>query len=152
MRYYLKKTSIMNCEQKSGIFLNIKCSNTAEHECDTCEKQICKIHVHRYNDKDLCENCYWETYIYTTERVTNDYDHHNETTIIGFPTGGTGGTASNNSDSNPTGFEEGFGGGEFGGGGATGSWTEGDAQSFNDTSTDTNGGLLGGTDSTFFYS
>ena len=144
----------MNCEQKSGVFLNIKCSNTAEYECNNCEKQVCKTHVHRYNGRDLCENCYWETYIYTNERIKDDYDHHDETTIIGFPTGtgNTSSTTNGNNNNDPTHFDDGFGGGEFGGGGATGAWTEGDAESFNDTSTDANGGLLGGTDSTFFYS
>jgi len=134
----------MNCEQKSGIFLNIKCNNNVKHECSNCEKQVCKTHLHRYIGRDLCENCYWETYIYSKEKIVDDYDYHNETTIIGFPS-----TTNNN---HPVSFEEEFGGGEFGGGGASSSWTEGELESFNDTSTEINGSLLGDADSTFFYS
>ncbi len=135
----------MNCEQKSGVFLNISCTNSPEKTCSKCEKKVCKLHVHRFEKKDLCENCYWEKYLYANEKVNSDYDYHDEGSIITT----TSSSPSSNEGSNDGGFDGGFGGGEFGGGGASSGWTEGDAESFNDT-TET-GGLLNN-DDTFFYS
>lgn len=138
----------MNCEQKSGVFLNISCSNSIEKTCVNCKKEVCKTHIHRFEKKDLCENCYWENYLYEEEKQRSDYDYHDEGSII-LKTSSS--SASNNSSSKGSegGFNNGFGGGEFGGGGASSGWTEGDVESFSDT-TET-GALLNDND-TFFYS
>lgn len=138
----------MNCKQKSGVFLNISCKNTVENTCTNCKKQVCNTHSYKSNANVLCEDCYWENYFYTTENIRKK----NTDTDVFIATTTTSNTVSNttNETSTPAGFEDGFGGGEFGGGGASSSWTEGDMESLNASETE-NGGLLSN-DDTFFYS
>lgn len=136
----------MSCEQKSGVFLNISCKNKIEETCSNCQKKVCNVHVHVINAKKLCEDCYWENYLYTAD---DTFTRHHEVDVF-IATSNSNTSHSSNSASTPTGFDDGFGGGGFGGGGASSSWTEGDIQSLNDTGTE-NGGLLS-TDDTFFYS
>lgn len=138
----------MNCEQKSGVFLNRNCSRTATNGCSNCEKQVCQVHFHQFEGQDLCEDCYWEKYLYAESvQPVHEYDDfHNDTTII--PTSSSS-SSSSPADTEKAGFDGGFGGGEFGGGGASGAWTEGDAQGFDET--DAAGGLLDN-DDTFYYS
>ena len=134
----------MKCEQKSGVFLNLACERTASKTCDTCKKEICKRHFHSYETAELCEDCFWEQFLYAEEKKEEFYDTDDYTSA-------NRGTTSSPSSSNTkdTGFDGGFGGGEFGGGGASAAWTDGDAAGFNDT--DTAGGLLD-QDDTFYYS
>jgi len=133
----------MSCEQKSGVFLNESCHRTVTETCDNCTKKICHVHFHKFEGNELCEDCYWEKYLYTEEQklmVDNTYDDSDDDTVL---------TSSSTSDATDRGFEGGFGGGGFGGGGAAGSWTEGDAKGFDETNA--GGGLLDN-DDTFYYS
>jgi len=141
----------MNCKQKSGVFLNLDCPNPKTKTCLTCKKEVCDIHAHTVNSSVLCEDCFWENYLYSVT-ANSDSLVDRDFTDTYPPTLGSSSTTSFSSSSNksPGGFENGFGGGEFGGGGASNSWTEGDMQSLNDSDTG-NGGLLG-SDDTFFYS
>lgn len=132
----------MNCEQKSGVFLNEDCKRTAANTCSNCEKHVCKVHTHRYDAIDLCEDCYWEKFLYAEQARDNDYVHDDTRTHTNTNTHST-------TESTNEGFDGGFGGGGFGGGGASGAWTEGEAQSFNETD---NGGGLFDNDDTFYYS
>ncbi|MFK7813890.1 MAG: hypothetical protein AB8B59_15450 [Maribacter sp.] len=135
----------MSCEQKSGVFLKVGCKRTVTNTCTNCEKKICHVHFHHFEANDLCEDCYWEKYLYAEEKkqknenddVYDDFD----TTIVS--------TSYSTSDTEDSGFKDGFGGGGFGGGGASGEWTEGEALGFNET--DSSGGLLDN-DDTFYYS
>lgn len=139
----------MNCNQKSGVFLNLVCNNTSEKKCTNCKKNICESHAHIFETKILCEDCYWETYLYTVTQEKMDY--YDEST---FHSGNTYTGTSNSSDANiPTdsGFDEGFGGGGFGGGGATSSWSEGDIESVNNN-INAEGNTFLDNDETFFYS
>ena len=129
----------MNCEQKSGVFLNLNCERTATNTCENCKKKICATHFRMHNAAELCVDCYWEKYLYAEEKKEELYQ---DDTYTPAPMDTTGTT----DDST---FQGGFGGGGFGGGGASGAWTEGDAAGFNETNTD--GGLLD-TDDTFYYS
>lgn len=135
----------MNCQQKSGVFLNVHCSNTKENQCSYCDKEICKTHTNVLESKQYCEDCYWECFLFSKEeRKYNDTD-----TFI-TDTSTTSYASSSSNDDSDTGFSGGFGDGGFGGGGASGQWTEGDMQSLNDTNSQAS--LLSGTDDTFFYS
>ncbi len=139
----------MNCEQKSGVFLNISCNNTIEETCSNCKKEVCKTHAFKSKLKTYCEDCYWENYFYVIEDK-DTYSSYNDVFVetSNSPTVFT----SNDETPSPTGFEDGFGGGSFGGGGAGGSWTEGEMQSLaDDTNNEIGGGLLS-SDDTFFYS
>ncbi|KZS42454.1 hypothetical protein AWE51_03150 [Aquimarina aggregata] len=135
----------MNCQQKSGVFLNLDCKNAKAHTCNNCKKDICEAHTHTLESKHLCEDCYWETYLFSTKKrdVYADDNYINDTYVNYDSTSQT--------SSPPSGFDGGFGGGSFGGGGASGTWTEGDMQSLNDTNTGDTLGMLGA-DDTFFYS
>ena len=137
----------MNCQQKSGVFLNLDCTNTKAHVCSKCQKDICNPHTRNYKSTNLCEDCYWETLLFSAEKQKDTLmdDHYTDTTPFIADTSNTA------VSSQPSGFEDGFGGGGFGGGGAEGTWTEGDLQSLEDTSTNDGLGLLGA-DDTFFYS
>lgn len=137
----------MNCEQKSGVFLNESCKNSFAHTCDNCRKQICHEHYHKIESHDLCEDCYWEKYLYLEDEEQIDDVVFDDTTRSTFTVSSS--STSTSSSEQEGGFKEGFGGGEFGGGGAAGAWTEGDAQGFNET--DGAGGLLDN-DDTFYYS
>lgn len=141
----------MNCQQKSGVFLNIHCSNTKKNNCSNCNKDVCETHSHTLESKSFCEDCYWERFLYSIE-VRENYDRDiliERTTTINTSNRPI---SSGNSDSSSrdSGFDGGFGGGSFGGGGASGAWTEGDMQSLDDNNTA--GGFLSDTDDTFFYS
>ncbi|MFS4491827.1 hypothetical protein [Maribacter sp. 2308TA10-17] len=134
----------MSCEQKSGVFLNKSCSRTVTNTCSNCDKKTCHVHFHRFDESDLCEDCYWEKYLYAEEKKNNYnpeiYDDSDGTIIS---------SSSSSNDSEDAGFDGGFGGGGFGGGGAAGTWTDGDAKGFEET--DSTGGLLN-SDETFYYS
>ncbi|RMA64292.1 hypothetical protein [Ulvibacter antarcticus] len=140
----------MNCEQKSGVFLNMNCINSVEETCSNCEKQICKPHSHVLDTNMLCEDCYWERFIYDKEKKAKEYFDNNEHRLMDS-TRST--PISSNSSETPS-FEGGFGGGGFGGGGASGEWSEADAGSFTETAGGAAAaGLMGSeTDDTFFYS
>lgn len=135
----------MNCQQKSGVFLNINCSNTKKNKCSNCDKDVCEIHSHILESKYYCEDCFWERFLYTIE-VRDHYDNDTFTESNTMST-------SNSRNETDSGFGGGFGGGGFGGGGASSEWTEGDIQSL-DTNNSNNAaeGLLLDTDDTFFYS
>ena len=99
-----------------------------------------------------CEDCYWEIFLLTTETkrdhdTTTDYSSHD--VIISTASTNTSNTKPSTT-SEPEGFGGGFGGGQFSGGGAGASWTEGDMQSLD--SVDGQSGLLTDNDDTFFYS
>ena len=141
----------MNCEQKSGIFLNRSCENEAIKICSNCNKNVCKTHSHILDAKKLCEDCYWEFFLYSeehrnTETYIDNRNNHDRTTTFS--------QSSNSGTTEREGFEGGFGGGQFGGAGASGVWTEGDKQGFNQEDAATAGAGLfdDGNDSTFFYS
>ena len=135
----------MNCNQKSGIFLNITCANEATKQCSNCDKKVCNTHHHILNKVKLCEDCYWEFFLYSEEQKINR-------TIQIYDNGRMTSTTSSSSSSNEReGFEEGFGGGTFGGGGASGAWTDGDKEGFNATDIVAGAGLSDN-DNTFFYS
>nr|WP_321226161.1 hypothetical protein [uncultured Psychroserpens sp.] len=140
----------MNCQQKSGVFLNIDCQNPIKNTCSNCEKEVCKTHSHLLEATMYCEDCYWEAFLLTTEmKPDNTTRRHDDDIIIASsPTMNT--RSGSGSSSDPDGFGGGFGGGQFSGGGAGGSWTEGDMQSLADT--DAQGGFLTDGDDTFFYS
>lgn len=132
----------MKCEQKSGVFLNLDCQNTKEHKCNNCKKNVCKMHAHAFSLGHLCEDCYWEDYLYSKHEIDDNFIE---------------GTYLNSDDASQTsssdfvgGFDGGFGGGSFGGGGASGNWTEGDMQSLDDSSE--NHSSMLGSDDKFFYS
>jgi len=133
----------MNCEQKSGVFLNRSCERSATETCDTCKKEICETHLRLYKVFKYCIDCYWEAYLYAEEQNEEFYDNETDTPKDNDT------TSSPTSSSDDGTFQGGFGGGGFGGGGAGGTWTEGDAQGFNETNTE--GGLLD-KDDTFYYS
>jgi hypothetical protein len=137
----------MNCKQKSGVFLNLDCPNPKTQTCTQCKKEVCDVHVHAVNSSFLCEDCFWENYLYSIQDqndtfIDRDFVDTYPPVIIS--------TSSSSSDTSPGGFDEGFGGGEFGGGGASAGWTEGDKQSFSDSAT--GDGAILGSDDTFFYS
>lgn len=136
----------MSCEQKSGVFLKEPCNRTVTNSCANCEKKICHVHFHHFEANDLCEDCYWERYLYAEPLKQNDtdVDYYEIDSTISTTT-----TSYSSSDTEEAGFDGGFGGGGFGGGGASGSWTAGEAQGFNET--DAGGGLLDN-DDTFYYS
>lgn len=138
----------MNCEQKSGVFLNITCQNKIHNTCSVCDKKVCATHCYIWLNTDYCEDCYWEHYLLTIESrpSSKPIDMDNNTTSHS-----TTYSSSNSTSDSEGGFKDGFGGGEFGGAGATGTWTEGDMQSLADT-TENPEGLLNDTDDTFFYS
>ncbi|MDY8136034.1 hypothetical protein [Aquimarina sp. 2201CG5-10] len=135
----------MNCQQKSGVFLNLDCQNIKEHTCTKCKKDVCRTHAHVLTSKYFCEDCYWETYLFSIKKQDNYVEDSNiDDTHV----------SSNNPSQfspSPSGFDGGFGGGSFGGGGASGTWTEGDMQSLSDTSTNENLDMLS-SDDTFLYS
>ena len=135
----------MNCEQKSGVFLNQACERAASKTCDTCKKEICKRHFHTYDTAKLCEDCFWEKFLYAEEKKEEFYDTDDYTNFDR----GTSSSSTSSTNTDDTAFNDGFGGGAFGGGGASGEWTEGDAAGFNDTNPA--GGLLD-KDDTFYYS
>ncbi|TXE11598.1 hypothetical protein FUA26_05895 [Seonamhaeicola algicola] len=146
----------MNCEQKSGVFLNMSCTNKFEETCSNCGKKVCKVHAYKIetqksNIQIYCEDCYWENYLYSIE----DRKLNNTKKDVFIETNHTPTIFSNTSSEtkNPEGFEHGFGGGSFGGGGAQAEWTEAEMQSLNSTDDDTTNiaGILGD-DDTFFYS
>jgi len=141
----LNLKSVMSCQQKSGVFLNILCSNTEESICSNCNKAVCETHAHLLETKHYCEDCFWERFILSKEeRAYRDTDTFiTDTSRTSYNSN----TPANDSDA---GFGGGFGGGDFGGGGANGAWTEGDMQSLSET--DSAGGLLSSNDDTFFYS
>ncbi len=140
----------MKCQQKSGVFLNLSCSNAKRYTCANCKKGICETHTHMISSMEqLCEDCYWEAYLYSTRKKDSHLDDHYIDTYTDFNTVTyTSSTAS--SDPLDSDNRE-FGGGEFGGGGASGMWTEGDMQSLEDTPNTTIGSGLSN-DDTFFYS
>lgn len=135
----------MDCNQKSGVFLNISCNNEITGICENCIKSVCTTHLHSLDSKNLCEDCYWEAFIYTKEKQPDrDYieDRDSSYTFV-----------SSSSSKGETGFAGGFGGGAFGGGGASGTWTENDAAGFTETDGAAGAGLLADdADGTFFYS
>ena len=146
----LKNLTSMNCQQKSGVFLNIHCTNIKQNKCADCKNEICEAHTHIVGTRDYCEDCYWELYLfkeegksYETSAIFIETANHTSTTF-------SNGTAAAGSDS-IGGFKDGYGGGDFGGAGGTGAWTEGDMQSLNDTK-DGQNNFLAGSDDTFFYS
>ena len=135
----------MNCQQKSGVFLNIHCSNTKKNKCSNCKKDVCETHTHTLESKVFCEDCYWERFLYTIETT----EYYDSDTFIDNTTNTTS-NASSLSSNTDNGFSGGFGGGSFGGGGASAEWTEGDMESLNENNTAA--GFLTDTDDTFFYS
>lgn len=140
----------MTCNQKSGVFLDRSCENEAVKQCSNCEKHVCKSHFKVLDDQKLCEDCYWELFLYNKQRqvyrddtITDNRDP--------FPTSSSSSYSS--SDDGAEGFAGGFGGGSGGGGGASGAWTEGDMEGFNNLEDATASGMLGDdNDNTFFYS
>jgi len=130
----------MNCKQKSGVFLNIACQNAKAHSCTNCKKEVCETHMHVFRSKHLCEDCYWENYLFALNLREDDYIEENY----------LGRANESQSSQSSTGFRGGFGGGSFSGGGASGSWTEGDKQSLSDSNNA--GNALLSDDDTFFYS
>ena len=143
----------MNCQQKSGVFLNIECQNKQEEKCSVCKKEVCATHCHIWGNTFYCEDCYWEHYLLTTEKSPSSkrIQSNNETRFRPDSSTSHTNSTSSNSTKEPGGFKDGFAGGAFGGAGAAGSWTEGDMQSLNET-TDGPLGLLSDSDDTFFYS
>ena len=134
----------MNCEQKSGVLLNLSCLENEADSCTNCNKKVCEIHSHKVGNSTLCEDCYWESYLLHTEDKRVYYsdsefdDDYSESSSF--------------ENVNPSsGFYGGFGGGRFGGGGAAGFWSEADMQSTENNNEDLNGGLLTD-DSSFHYS
>ncbi|MGB3607052.1 hypothetical protein [Psychroserpens sp.] len=139
----------MQCQQKSGVFLNLDCERDAAYTCSNCKKEICKRHHKQWESLLFCEDCYWEHYLLASEKKpTRLWDDLDDDMIIAS----TNIPSSQNSKnaSSPEGFEDGFGGGEFSGGGAGASWTEGDMDSL--TQSDGESGLFADGDDTFFYS
>lgn len=136
----------MNCQQKSGVFLNIHCSNTKENNCSNCKKEVCETHTHLLESKHYCEDCYWELFMFYKE----ERPYHDNDTFITDTNTTPYASSTSHDNSSDSGFGGGFGGGGFGGGGANGQWTEGDMQSLSDT--DSQGGILSDNDDTFFYS
>ncbi|SHJ09297.1 hypothetical protein [Aquimarina spongiae] len=132
----------MNCQQKSGVFLNISCRQKAENECSRCQKQVCNSHYRILEKKGYCEDCFWEVYLFSNPK-SSDNDLHDDDVIITTST-------PINSESNDDGFEGGFGGGGFGGAGAGGEWSSSDMDSF--ARPDSNQDDYLGNDETFFYS
>lgn len=138
----------MKCEQKSGVFLNISCNRTVTETCSNCGKKVCEVHAYKSKGAVLCEDCYWENYLYAIEDQSDSYVDvfiENNSSSSSFGT-------SNTNSTEEEGFQDGFEEGNFGGGGAAAAWTEGEMESLND---DTNNTAIGGlldTDDTFFYS
>lgn len=137
----------MNCQQKSGVFLNIECQRIKEDSCSVCNKNVCKTHLHILANTYYCEDCYWEHYLLTD-------DIRPSTQRLDTTSGGFVYSSNTSSGSNTEGFAGGFGGGEFGGGGAAGEWTEGDMHSLHVTTDqqDTTAPLGLAGDDTFYYS
>ena len=138
----------MKCQQKSGVFLNIDCQNTAKNTCSQCKKEVCKQHSHTLELQKFCEDCYWERFLFSKEYLDSYSSSSRSDTIFMA----SGSNSSSTSSSSPSSNEpESFGdGGEFSGGGAGASWTEGDMQSLSDT--DGGNNLMSDNDDTFFYS
>ncbi|NER16541.1 hypothetical protein [Spongiivirga citrea] len=137
----------MSCKQFSGIFLNIACRRQAEKKCSKCEKDTCLVHTHTLNSKTLCEDCYWEQYLYDEQNKPTPVDYYDDDGTV-FTSSSS--YDSRTSDSDVDSFEDGFSGGEFGGGGASGDWSEEDINSFDQT--DMNDTSLGTNEGSFFYS
>ena len=139
----------MKCQQKSGVFLNLECQNAIDHKCFNCDKEVCDTHSHNLGNLLYCEDCYWERFLFTQQQDNTHYnDSDTDTTVIYSSNSSSSSPVSSNNE--PTGFKDGFGGGEFGGGGAAGAWTEGDIQSLSDTNNTNN--LMSDSDDSFFYS
>ncbi|WP_452222056.1 hypothetical protein [Lacinutrix salivirga] len=138
----------MNCQQKSGVFLNIECQNTKQQTCSNCEKEVCDTHSLHWETTLFCEDCYWEHFLISTTQKQITHLNNSKDDVLISTTAFPSKSASNTTEQG--GFKDGFGGGEFGGGGASAGWTEGDMQSLNET--DNQGGFLSDTDDTFFYS
>ncbi len=138
----------MTCEQKSGVFLDITCKNNASAQCSNCKKHVCDAHNFDFKDKNYCENCFWENYILSKTEIEQDTDYYIEPTNHTYVNSRSSYSSGDNTQD--SGFKDGFGGGEFGGGGASGSWTEGELQSLAATDQDSNAFI--DTNETFFYS
>jgi len=121
----------MSCHQISGVLLKLSCSNEISGSCEQCQKEVCTTHLHRLNTQKLCEDCYWENFLYAKQKSTEQFISDNYEASKAFVY-----NSNTNASESAEGFTDGFGGGKFGGAGAGGSWTEGDAQSFNKNAQD----------------
>lgn len=129
----------MSCQQKSGVFLNISCNNNTKQKCSRCRKNVCDSHYRQLDSNGYCDDCFWELYILKNKHA-NEFE--NDDLILVYDN-------STNSETSDAGFTGGFGGGSFDGGGASGTWTNTDIESFKETEPMGDSTL---SDDTFFYS
>ncbi|MCV6629472.1 MAG: hypothetical protein OIF50_06400 [Flavobacteriaceae bacterium] len=130
-----------SCQQKSGILLHMSCNNREQLQCESCSKSVCEAHSHPLGGRNLCENCFWEQYLYYQSKNQTEED-----TMIFIEFNSPSHSHTEEGEST---FQGGFGDGSFSGGGASGTWTEGDMQSLHNE--ELAGSFLDHDDS-FYYS